>query len=72
MPKLETWRNLPDAVGAHLVQRMRERNVSIDDLNRVRIWIESKPEVPVGLWFKDFGSSSFAVRADTPKESVSA
>jgi hypothetical protein len=72
MPKLETWRNLPDAVGAHLVQRMRERNVSIDDLNRVRIWIESKPEVPVGLWFKDFGSFKLCSEGRYPKESVSA
>jgi hypothetical protein len=29
---------------------MRDRNISLDDLNQLRIWIESKPSVPDGLW----------------------
>jgi hypothetical protein len=29
---------------------------SIADLNQLRAWIESKPEVPEGDWYKDFGS----------------
>ena len=35
---------------------MRERAISIADLNRLRLWIETQPEVPEGEWFKDFGS----------------
>ncbi len=35
---------------------MRLRSVSIEDLNRLRLWIETRPEVPDGDWFKDFGS----------------
>jgi hypothetical protein len=56
MPKIATWDNLPAAVRQHLVLRMHDRSISIDDLNKLRLWIESKPEVPAGEWYKDFGS----------------
>jgi hypothetical protein len=46
------------AVRQHLVERMRDRLISIDDLNRLRLWIESRPEVPEAEWYKDFGSDS--------------
>ena len=35
---------------------MRERAISITDLNQLRLWIGTKPEVPKGDWYKDFGS----------------
>ena len=35
---------------------MRERVIGIADLNRLRLWVDTKPEVPSGDWFKDFGS----------------
>jgi hypothetical protein len=35
---------------------MRDGAISIADLNQLRLWIESKPEVPEGDWYKDFGS----------------
>ena len=50
MPKIEHWSKFPPAIREHLIERMRERSISIDDLNRLRVWIESKPEVPVGRW----------------------
>ena len=56
MPKIETWDNLPRGVRLHLIDRMHDRSVSLADLNQLRLWIESKPEVPEGDWFKDFGS----------------
>src|SRR5260370_39918812 len=56
MPKIETWDHLPVAVREHLIERMRDRSISIADLNQLRLWIESKPEVPEGDWYKDFGS----------------
>ncbi len=56
MPKIETWSRLPAAVRDHLVDRMRDRNISVQDLNQLRLWMETKPEVPEGSWFKDFGS----------------
>ena len=56
MPRIESWSRLPQAVRDHLVERMRDRQISLDDLNRLRLWIEIGPIVPEGLWYKDFGS----------------
>jgi hypothetical protein len=58
---------LPAAVREHLVERMHDRRVSLDDLNRLRLWMESKPEVPDGLWYKDFGSFKFCGQGSFPK-----
>jgi hypothetical protein len=44
------------AIRDQLVHRMRDRQIGLDDLNRLRLWMESKPEVPARPWFKDFGS----------------
>jgi len=64
MPGIETWDNLPAAVRAHLIERMRDRSIGIADLNKLRLWIESKPDVPDGDWYKDFGS--FQIRGQGP------
>ncbi len=56
MPKIERWDNFPEGVRQHLVERMRDRAISITDLNQLRLWIESKPQVPEGDWYKDLGS----------------
>jgi hypothetical protein len=50
-----------------LIGRMRERAISIDDLNRLRLWIESQPEVPEGDWYKDFGSFKICGHGSYPK-----
>lgn len=47
---------LPAALRDHLVERMRDRNISLGDLNHLRLWMETKPDVPEGPWYKDFGS----------------
>lgn len=67
MPKIERWDNLPVAVRHHLADRMRDRLVSIADLNQLRLWIESKPEVPDGDWFKDFGTFKICGSGPYPK-----
>ena len=48
MPRIETWGNMPAGVRAHLIDRMRDRVIGIADLNRLRLWIDSNPEVPEG------------------------
>ena len=67
MPQIETWSQLPSAIRGHLVIRMRDRNISLDDLNHLRLWIESKPEVPEGRWYKDFGSFKLCGQGKYPK-----
>jgi hypothetical protein len=55
MPQIEKWSGLPAAIRDHLVERMHDRTISLlDDLNQLRLWMESKPEVPEGPWHKDF------------------
>ena len=59
------WDNLPEGVRQHLIDRMRDRAISIADLNQFRVWTESKPE---GEWYEDFGS--FKIWAPTRSCSV--
>ncbi|HEV2196131.1 MAG TPA: hypothetical protein VGR55_11150 [Candidatus Acidoferrum sp.] len=67
MPKIERWDNLPQNVRNHLVDRMRDRSISIADLNQLRLWIEAQPEVPEGHWYKDFGSFKICGQGPYPK-----
>jgi hypothetical protein len=67
MPQIETWSRLPTGVRDHLVERMHDRNVSVDDLNQLRVWIEAKPIVPEGPWYKDFGSFKLCGKGKFPK-----
>jgi hypothetical protein len=65
--KIERWPRLPANVRLHLVERMHDRNISLDDLNQLRIWMESDPEVPEGRWYKDFGSFKLCGEGKYPK-----
>ncbi len=67
MPKIESWDILPPGVRQHLIDRMRDRAISISDLNQLRLWIESRPDVPEGDWHKDFGSFKICGRGSYPK-----
>jgi hypothetical protein len=67
MPKIAAWAQFPAAVRNHLVERMRDRQISLEDLNRLRIWVESQPEVPEGPWYKDFGSFKICGQGAFPK-----
>lgn len=64
MPRIARWRDLPPGVREHLTERMSERAVSLTDLNQLRIWVQSEPDVPEGDWYKDFGS--FKICGDGP------
>ncbi len=67
MPKIARWENFPEGVRRHLVDRMRDRAISIADLNQLRLWIDTSPEVPVDDWFKDFGSFKICGRGPLAK-----
>jgi len=55
MPKIQ-WTNLPPALRQHLFDRLEERKITIEDLYQLKLWRESEPEAPEGLWYKDFGT----------------
>jgi len=67
MPQIESWPRIPAPIRDHLVERMRDRNISLHDLNQLRVWIETKPNVPDGLWFKNFGSFKLCGEGKYPK-----
>ena len=67
MPKIESWVNLPPKVRQHLIDRMHERRISLSDLNQLRLWMEAKPQVPEGAWYKDFGSFKLCGEGRYPK-----
>ena len=67
MPDIEVWSRLPPTIRDHLVERMRDRNISVRDLNQLRVWMETKPIVPHGKWYKDFGSFKLCGEGKYPK-----
>ena len=67
MPKIERWENLPEGVRQHLIDRMHDRAISVGDLNQLRLWIETGPQLPEGKWYKDFGSFKICGSGSFPK-----
>lgn len=67
MPAIAPWGRLPLGVREHQVQRMRDRAIRLEDLDRLRVWLGTKPEVPEGAWFKDFGSFKLCGEGSYPK-----
>jgi len=67
MPWIESWDNFPAGVRRHLTERMRDRSITIADLNQLRLWIETQPEVPDSDWYKDFGSFKICGHGPLPK-----
>jgi hypothetical protein len=67
MPKIASWDDLPAGVRQHLLERMRDREIGIADLNALRLWIETEPDVPEGEWYKDFGTFKICGQGSYPK-----
>ena len=53
MPRIQRER-IPDALMAHLVRRIRDREISTEQLGLFARWLDTDPEVPEGQWFKRF------------------
>ena len=47
------------------LNEMGDRAMSIADLNQLRLWIDSQPEVPEGDCFTDFGSCKSCSRGSS-------
>jgi hypothetical protein len=67
MPRIDPWGKLPAGVRQHLIDRMRDRAITVADLNQLRLWIDSNPEAPEGEWYKDFGSFKLCGNGSLPK-----
>src|SRR5437773_4226792 len=53
MPRIRRER-IPEALVAHLVRRIRQREISTAQLGLFARWLDADPEVPEGEWFKRF------------------
>ena len=53
MPKIRR-RKLPPPLLAHLLVRIRQRNVSEDQIVHLARWLDTQLDVPEGKWFKRF------------------
>ena len=53
MPKIRRQK-LPRALIEHLSLRIRQREISLDQMGLFGDWCDTNPEVPEGEWFKRF------------------
>ncbi len=53
MPRIRRT-HLPRLLYAHLLERVKSRNISADQLGLFADWLDTQPEVPEGKWFKKF------------------
>jgi hypothetical protein len=53
MPKIRRH-NLPPALLNHLLDRIRLREISAEQLGLLADWLDAEPEVLEGKWFKRF------------------
>ena len=48
--------NLPPALLNHLLDRIRSREISVEELGLLAEWLDTEPEVPERKWFKRFSA----------------
>jgi len=53
MPKVRRQK-LPEALLRHLLARVRQREISEEQIVLLAQWLDANPEVPSGKWFKKF------------------
>ena len=61
------WSELPPRIREHLLLRLAERKISVQDLSKLDFWLRSDPEVPSGQWYKDFGTFKLCGHGRHPK-----
>jgi hypothetical protein len=66
MPKISR-QDLPPALLDHLLDRVRSREISPEQLGACAQWLDTQPEVPVGRWFKRFSDMIVCGEGDLVK-----
>lgn len=66
MPKIR-FSDLPHGLWKHLLERVQEREITLNDLVRLQEWVKSEPFAPEGDWYKDFGSFKLCSSDEYPK-----
>ena len=55
MPKIQ-FSDLPRGIWRHLLERVEQRQITLQELQLLREWVRSEPYAPDHEWYKDFGS----------------
>jgi hypothetical protein len=71
MPKIRR-QNLPPALLDHLLERIRSREISADQLGALADWLDTQPEVPDGKWFKRFSAMTVCGESELVKTFLTA
>ncbi len=66
MPKIR-FAELPRALWQRLLERVEERQIPLNDLRLLQVWVKSEPHAPEGDWYKDFGSFKLCGSGEYPK-----
>ena len=66
MPKIR-FSKLPQALWQHLLERVQQRDIALEDLLHLQEWVKSEPVAPDGDWYKDFGSFKICGQGPYPK-----
>lgn len=66
MPKIR-FVNLPRLLWEYILERVAERVIILEDLQRLRIWVVTGPQAPDGDGYKDFGSFLLCGTGEYPK-----
>ena len=66
MPKIR-FSSLPRSIWEHILARVNERQISLQDLRRLQEWVNAAPWAPEGDWYKDFGSFMICGSGEYPK-----
>ena len=53
MPRVRRQK-LPEALLRHLLARVRQREISHEQIALLAQWLDTDPEVPEGKWFRKF------------------
>jgi hypothetical protein len=68
MPKIR-WTDLPPNLRDHLFDRVADRQISAQDLYKLKLWRESEPEAPTGPGTRTSARSRFVAKGNYPKRS---
>jgi hypothetical protein len=66
MPRIRR-RNLPPVLLHHLLDRIRSREISADQLGLFAEWLDTEPEVPTERWFKRFSRMTVCGKGELVK-----
>jgi hypothetical protein len=66
LPRIR-FSSLPRPVWEHILARVEERQISLQDLRRLQDWVNAGPSAPDGDWYKDFGSFMLCGSGEFPK-----